>query len=241
MDTLTLVDKQITDAESWLAQLKREEFPVRAAFWAKRIDEERWSLYFATPAREKLGTLDVYSHVLKALRELGEVSFRGSDVVKLVSDKHPIAKGVLDFVKRFPDMTRTRLSQSVFGDQHFEGAYIYSLGEVRIPIYGLVFRGEPSGTLNLSFEKFKSPSWVEIGLAGESVKYPAETGIDWIVATPEGSKLEHDEYGRLELTWNFRGIQKQSNANEVMALADLGLHGFRKLSEPANLKTAVIK
>ena len=88
-----------------------------------------------------------------------------------------------------------------------------------------------------SFEKFKQQLAVEVANVGESVKHLAETGFEWVVAAPEGSKLERDEYGRMELVWVFRGIPKQSDANEVMALADLGLHGFRILSEPANLKT----
>jgi hypothetical protein len=236
MDTVTLVDRQIEDGLSFLSQLKKDRFVFRAAFWAKPVEESRWLLYLVTPAKEKMGSLAANGSVLQSLRSVGDVSFRGSDVITLISEKSPVAKGVLDLQKRFPDVARTRLSQSVFGDKVFAEVYIYPQGEVEIPIYGLFYRGEPTGALLLSFRPHNSHSRLEVESKGVRSEYPAETGMDWLVAAPEGAALEKDG---LHLGWDFRGIRKQSNANEVMALADLGLHGFRILSEPNGMRITV--
>jgi hypothetical protein len=237
MDTRTLVETQTEHGQHLIAKLREEGFVLRAAFWAKPTEEDRWSLYLATPALEKMGILPAYGSVLRAFRSLGEVSFDGSNVLKLVSEKDPLAKAVLGLLKRFPDVAGKFLSRPDLGNFPVEGVYIYPLGEVRMTIYGAVIR-EPIGVMLYSFEKFKRQLSVEVGNVGESVEHQAETGFEWVVAAPEGSKLVGDQYGRIELAWNFRGMPTQSDANEVMALADRGLQGFRVLSEPAKLKTA---
>src|SRR5262249_13210081 len=110
--------------------------------------------------------------------------------------------------------------------------YVYPLGRVEVPIYGLIFRGEPSGALHLSFEPHNPHSRLTIESMGKHDEYPAETGIDWVAAAPEGAKLERNNMGMTALTWDLHGKRMQSSANEVWSLANLGLHGFRFLREP---------
>jgi hypothetical protein len=49
MDTVTLVGKQIDDGQRLLDRLGEEGIVVRAACWVKPVEEDRWSLYIATP------------------------------------------------------------------------------------------------------------------------------------------------------------------------------------------------
>jgi hypothetical protein len=116
----------------------------------------------------------------------------------------------------------------LLGDAPVEEVYVYPLGKTEVKIYGLAFRGEPSHSLHLSLEPHPLPS----SLTVNGTVYPAETGIDWVVAAPEGATLERDDIGRMVLSWDLHGKREQSSANEVLAFAKLGLHGFRILQAP---------
>jgi hypothetical protein len=111
--------------------------------------------------------------------------------------------------------------------------YVYPLGKTQVTIYGMVFRGEPGGALHLSFEPHNPHGKLLVESDRKRNEYPAETGIDWVVAAPEGATLERDGRGLMELAWDFRGNRTRSSANEVWSLANLGLHGFRFLRQPA--------
>ena len=89
---------------------------MRAAFWAKSSEEDRWSMYLATPALDKMGILSAYGAVLDACRSLGEVSFDASNVLKLVSERDPLAKSVLSLLKKFPDVAEKQLLASDLGN-----------------------------------------------------------------------------------------------------------------------------
>jgi hypothetical protein len=68
---------------------------------------------------------------------------------------------------------------------------------------------------------------------GKREEYPAQSGLNWEIAAPEGSELVRTENGLLALAWNFHGKRTQSNPNEIWSFAKHGLHGFRFLSQPA--------
>jgi len=71
------------------------------------------------------------------------------------------------------------------GRSSYRKLYIYPLGEVKITIYGLVYRGEPTGTLHLSFEPHNPHrKIIETDASGVCNEYPAETGMDCVVAAP---------------------------------------------------------
>ena len=68
----------------------------------------------------------------------------------------------------------------------------------------------------------------------ESQAGEAKSGVDCEVIVPEGATLHRDEFGAMELAWDdLHGRRHFSGANEVWSLANLGLHGFRFVSEPA--------
>jgi hypothetical protein len=232
MDTVTLVESQIDDGQRLLDRLREEGVVVRAACWVKPADEDRWSLYIATPVLDEKGGLEAYRQVIHVLRSLGDVSLTSSDI-KLVGEKDPIAQDALDILRRFPHSTPIRSPRPLLGGTPVEEVYVYPLGRTTVPIYGLVFRGAPGSALHLSFEPHNPQSKLTVESMGKRNEYPAETGIDWEVAAPEGAKLERNDIGMTVLAWDLYGKRRQSSANEVWSLAKLRLHGFRFLREPA--------
>lgn len=58
----------------------------------------------------------------------------------------------------------------------------------------------------------------------EGIQIEVNPSDVWPIKTPEGAKLSADQ---LYLLWELNGKPRESNANEVLALADHELHGFR--------------
>lgn len=236
MDTVTLVAEQIDDGQRLLDQLRSEGFTVRVACWIKPYDEDRWSLYLASPVVDQEGAAKGYADVLQCLRSLGKVWITGSDI-KLIGEKHSLVQEILDLQQRFPGSTSMRPSLALPGGIPVEDIYLYRLDREKIKLYGLVYSGEPSGALHLSFEPHNPNSRLEVESQGSKQTYRAETGIDWVVAAPAGSILERNESGLMRLAWTLHGKRRWSSANTVWSLANLGLHGFSFLEQPGGLET----
>jgi hypothetical protein len=234
MDTVTLVENQIEAGQRLLDQLDKKGFVVRVACWVKPAEEDRWSLYIATPSVDERGKLEAYRQLTPVLRSLGDDWLTSSDVI-LVGEKHPIVQDVLDLLRRFPHKTPIRSPRSLLGGIPVEEVYVYPLGRTPVTIYHLVFPGAPdvSGILSLDPLLLDGRFSMEVESQGERKEYQGKTGIDCVVAAPEGAKLERDESGDMVLTWDLHGNPMHSGANEVWSLAKLGLHGFRLLQEPA--------
>ncbi len=234
MDTVTLVDGQIDDGQRLLDRLREEGVDVRAAGWLKPVETDRWSLYIATPVVDERGSTEAYRQVLGALRSLGSDWIDSSDVW-LVGTKHPAARDLLDIRQRSPDWVPARSRHPLLGGTSAEEVYVYpSAKPVEVTVYGLAYRGDPSHSLHLSFEPPNPKSWLVVEAEGKSHKYPAETGIDWVVAAPAGATLGREGGGPLMLTWNLRGNPVRSDAKEVWSFAKCDLHGFSFLREPAH-------
>ena len=73
VDTITLVAEQIDDGQRLIDRLSRENLPVRSACWVKPIEQDRWSLYLATPLVDEKGSTSAYGEVYRVLRSLGNV------------------------------------------------------------------------------------------------------------------------------------------------------------------------
>ncbi len=230
MVAVALVETQIDDGQRLLDRLVKEGFVVRAAFWLKHVEEDRWSFYVVTPVMDEKGPKAAYWQVLDVLRSLGMVGITSSDLT-LIGENYPLARDVLGIQKRFPDVAWLRQPQ--LRGVAAEELYLYSLGKVQITIYGLVYRGEPNKSLHLSFEPHEPQTWLEVETLGKHAKYPGETGSDWVVAAPQGATLKREGDGQKVLSWDLHGKTMLSSANEVWSLANLQLHGFRFLHEPA--------
>jgi hypothetical protein len=232
MDTVTLVENKIDDGWRLLDRLAEEGVVIRAACWLKPVEEDRWSLYIATPVMDEKGPLGAYGQLTSVLRSLGGGWLTSSDV-NLVGEKHPLVQDALDLLRRFPHTTPIRSPRTLLGGIPIEEVYVYSIGKVEVTVYGLVFRGEPGGALHLSLEPHNPHCSLTVESNGQRHVYPAAIGIDSIVAAPEGATLERDKAGEIVLAWDLHGNRIQSGANEVWSLAKLGLHGFRLLRESA--------
>jgi hypothetical protein len=124
MDTITLVDDQIDDGQGLLARLARENIPVRAACWVKPVDEDRWSLYIATPLMDEKGPIGAYREVLRVMRLLGPRWVTSSDV-KLIGEKHPLTGELLELLRRHPGRTPIRSRGPMLGGLFAEEVYVY--------------------------------------------------------------------------------------------------------------------
>ncbi len=232
MDTIALVENRIEEGQHLLDLLEEDRISVRAACWVKRTDLDRWIFYIATPIWDEKGPLEAYRKITPALRTLGNDWLTGSDVT-LVGEKHPLVNDTREFLRRFPHRTPIQSPLSLIGGIPVEEIYVYTLGKVKVPIYGLYFRDHPGGGLTLSFEPYSPDSKLVEEKDGKRKEYRAETGMDWIVAAPESSTLERDEYGKMVLAWNLNGRRVRSSPNEIWSLANLGRQGFRFVSQPA--------
>lgn len=232
MDPVPLVEGQIDDGLQLLDRLAGEGVAVRAACWVKPVEEDRWTLYIATPLVDEGGKMSAYREVYRVLRQLESAWMTVSDIT-VVGEKHPITQELLDLQRHFSGKAPTRYRRPLLGNLAVEEIYIYPLKKEKITVYGMVFCGDPGGTLNLSFVPHNPHAKLTVENGGQRYEYPAEVGKDWVVAAPGGATLERDEVGRMVLAWDLHGHRMTSSANEVWTLAKLGLHGFRFLREPA--------
>ncbi len=235
MDADTLVENQIDEGSKLLNRLREAGFVFHVACWVKPVDEDRWSLYIASPAVGDMGATAAYREVYRVLRSSGAGWITDSDI-KLIGEKHPVAQDALAIRGSFSERKPTRSRNLVLGGIPVEEVYVHPPKEmtpVKVTIYGLIFRDEPSGCLHLSLEPHDPHSMLIIESMGKRKEYRAETGIDWVVAAPAGATLERDEIGQKVLSWDLRGKREQSSANVVWSLANLGLYGFLFLLEPS--------
>lgn len=125
MDSIPLVDAQKIDGERLRDQLVQNGFEVTAACWAKPVNEDRWSLYIASPVVDRLGPPGAYREAYRLLRTLGQSWVSPSDV-KLIGERHPIAQHAASLARGYPGPTHSRAP--LLGDIFVDEAYIYPLG-----------------------------------------------------------------------------------------------------------------
>ncbi len=198
----------------------------------KPIGEDRWLLVIATPAVDDQGSTEAYRQVYRALGLIGDVSITSSDI-KLIGAKHRDAKESLNLQKRVTAWVPAFYLPATLGGIPVEKMYVYPLGKVEIPVYGLYYPGGPTTALHLSLVEQREDSKLRVQRAGEWVEYSAKTGTYCIVGAPEGATLVRDEVWGTALAWDRQGVREKSSPNEVLAFAQLGLHGFRLLQEPS--------
>ncbi|MBP3959427.1 hypothetical protein J8F10_29640 [Gemmata sp. G18] len=229
MDTIALVDAQIDGGMSLLDRLREEGVAVDASCWVKAADEDRWSLYIATPLVDEKGPVAGYRTVNEVLRSMGLARVLDSQI-KLIGTTNPAAKTIRELQETLPGYKSNVLLGATFAEEVF----VYpSTSQQPVTIYGMAFRGGPSAPLHLSFEPHSPHCKLTVEDENGRREYPAQTGIDWVVAVPDRATLERDDTGRAVLGWELHGKHRQSDAQTAFSLAKLGLHGFRFLREPS--------
>ena len=81
MATTTLVAKQIEESKLLLKALASGGLLVANAFWANKVEDDRWRLIVASPTIDRDGVLPWYRAILKLFGELRINAFSPSDVI----------------------------------------------------------------------------------------------------------------------------------------------------------------
>jgi hypothetical protein len=235
MDTVTLVENQIDEGQWLIDQLQQDGVIIRAACWIKPVEEDRWSLYLATPIVDERGPLEAYRQVIPTLRALGDDWITSSEIM-LVGETHSMVKDAIEILRRFPHSKPIHSPRSMVGGIAAEEVYVYPLKKTKVTIYHLVYPDAPSDvTGTLSLEEFSGGHYsLEVGGQGGVKRYQGSTDIHGYVVAPDGAKLETNKSEQMVLAWNLRGNPRLSDANEVWSLANLGLHGFGFHREPVS-------
>lgn len=130
MDSTTLVRERVGAGEKLLTRLRERALEVVAACWAKTIDDGQWYLYLVSPRVDTEGRVAVYKVVLDTLASMeggGADAFEriGALDVKVLRPSQPLARGMLDLYRAWPNDPPAYHQDSVLGSVSVEGAYIY--------------------------------------------------------------------------------------------------------------------
>ena len=124
MDTITLANELIDDGRRLVDRLDEEGIPTIIACWVKPVEQDRWSLYIATPLVDETGAAKAYREVYRVLRSLGTSSVTDSDI-NLVGRNDAITGDVLEIKKRLRGKLPTRSTRPQLGNLAVEETYIY--------------------------------------------------------------------------------------------------------------------
>lgn len=230
MDPVALVEEQIDAGQRYLDLLTAHSVPVAVAFWARPSGDDRWMFYLATPTVDTSGTLAAYGQLSAPLREFDDVWLAPTEVTAIGAATRT-AKAALAVAQKNSGRAPVRFRGSMLGDLAVEEAWVYPVPvkTKEIRIYGMRFRDAPIGFLDLSFDPHSPNSTLTV----DGTPYPAETGIDWVIAVPVSVRFETDAVGRKVLAWDWKGEPLRATAQNALSLAELGLHGFRLKHAPA--------
>lgn len=120
----TLVDRQITDGERYVAALRADNFDVTAACWARTSEEGHWYFYIASQDVDRLGIHEAYMRVLGVRRRMDPPCTVERLRVKLIPASNPIATDLLRIQKHFRAPLPYRGAQ--IGNVAIDEAYVYA-------------------------------------------------------------------------------------------------------------------
>jgi hypothetical protein len=123
MDQTPLVAGEIEAGRELVARLDTIT-PIRAAFWAREIDESRWYLYIASDRFHGPCLAEGYRDVFEAIHAMDRKDLDPFQV-KLIGADDPLALAARDIQERYPDLLPTRLGTQVFGGMSVGGVYLY--------------------------------------------------------------------------------------------------------------------
>ena len=136
MDQEALVTEQIEGGRRLIEALLSEGVEIHAAFWAKPTDDEKWFLYLASDAVDKLGVAAVYRTVHYLIRRNPDFWIKPFEV-RLISQTDPMAEATLSAIrprvargpsavgdpKPYPGITR--FGEGTLAGVPVDGAFIY--------------------------------------------------------------------------------------------------------------------
>jgi hypothetical protein len=125
VDQGTLVEVPIDEGRRFVERFAADGNPVQAAFWAKTAEDGIWFLYVASEIFNCEGPAAAYRAVHESLRKLGKFSVASSEI-KVISPNNPIAKDVLEIMRRHPGRSAT--GSTTLGSLAVEQTIIYPAG-----------------------------------------------------------------------------------------------------------------
>ena len=130
MDQVTLVREEI-DAGLRFLSLFQKYLPVQTTFWLKESEGE-WRLCVVSDQINDDNFDVAYGEVPRIVGVMGEPALDPFQV-KLLGADDPLAKAVLEILRRAPQRTPVRLRERALGGVSFEEVYIYP-SPVTVPV-----------------------------------------------------------------------------------------------------------
>lgn len=130
MDQGPLVIEE-TDAGADLVRRFDKYATVKAAFWAKASEENRWYLYIASDQFDDTHLDTAYGEVLRLAAQMASPHLDPFQV-KLVTTSDPLARAAMDVHRRYAGNMATQFGGKNFGGLSVEGVYIYPASVARV-------------------------------------------------------------------------------------------------------------
>src|SRR5262245_16936146 len=124
MDTDLLVDMRKEDGRRLIAQLVRDGFDVKVAFWFRTFPGGPWFLFIGSSSVESAKLGEAFKALYDSLRRLSEPSISISEI-KLAPANHPIARDAVAVRDRYASRDLLRFQGNRLGNLEIEEAYIY--------------------------------------------------------------------------------------------------------------------
>ena len=131
MDPDLLVSGKINEGAE-IIRLFNESIPVRAAFWLKLSEEERWRMHIAS---EKINYSNDRDARMKLLSIIDEADLPYLELFdfKLIRMDNPLAKDAIESLQKYRGRHALRFGGKSFGNEPFREVYIYRLEELLRP------------------------------------------------------------------------------------------------------------
>ena len=127
MDKTLLVVDRIEEGSRLIHSLSHGRLEVSAAFWLYSTDDENWSLHIVSPTIDQIGLRDSYVAIIHAIRALPDAQIEADDVT-LLRTNDPLSVAMLEYLRRHPSASLTRVWGTFIGDIFIDQAYIYPKG-----------------------------------------------------------------------------------------------------------------
>jgi len=124
-----LVEPEISDGRRVVDKLRRQNFPITAAFWFYFEEAERWRLVIISPDVQTRGPRDAYRklvYALAALRQSGNPVQLTTEKIHLLGEESLIFKQVKDEVYR-NDRSGFVFTRGPAENFELADAYVYTI------------------------------------------------------------------------------------------------------------------
>lgn len=109
-----------------LQELDKRHFPIDAALWLYRPEEDDWRLVIATPLVDEFGPSEGYRRLQRVVQKMSGTRLSLSNVA-LVSPEDPLIVLLRSAISTGPGIHGVRFSRNSINGVFVEDAYIYRL------------------------------------------------------------------------------------------------------------------